>query len=120
MEYQSTSKWLIEKIEKSYNGTVIDTFSTNKAFVFKVYDSSKNKNIEALSSGFLDEFTKHIYIGVKVDKPKNENYVFLIDSNNIKKKYFYQRISWKDRNHSTFPKEWRNKWLESSEWDIKK
>jgi len=55
-----------------------------------------------LTSGFFKDFTSNIYIGIKIYKSADENYVFLIDL--LNNNNFYQKISWKNRNYNPFPK----------------
>lgn len=116
MEYKSTNKWLIKSIKDSYEGIIMDTFSTNRTFIFKILNK-QDDTITISASTLTDEFYKNIHLKIRINKPKNENYVFFSDSTGKIKKVFYEKISWKDRKHSTFPKEWKNKWLKSSEWD---
>jgi hypothetical protein len=119
MGYKSTNKWLIKSIKDNYEGIIVDTFSTNRTFIFKILNK-QGDTITISSSTLTDEFYRNIHLKIRINKPKNENYVFFSDSTDKIKKVFYEKISWKDREHSTFPKEWKNKWLESSEWDTKR
>jgi len=117
MEHRNASKWLIKSITDGYEGIVVDTFSTNRTFVFKVKSSNSNDTLVISSSTLTDEFYKNIYPSIKIFKPKSENYVYLLDTFGIERKVFYEKISWKDRKSSTFPKNWKDKWLKASEWD---
>ena len=59
----------------------------------------------------------YINVGDSLIKIKDENICYVKKPNGEKKQFYYTRISMKDRSHWTFPKEWKNKWMESSAWD---
>ena len=63
------------------------------------------------------EIMDYIEVGDSLIKIKDENLVYVVKPSGERKSFYYKRISMKTRNHWTFPKEWRDKWMESSAWD---
>lgn len=118
MEYFYAIKWIVKLIESEFEGKVVEIDHTPRNFVFKV-KSIEGDTITESSSILNDDFYSLIESGIYLIKPENENYVFLIDETNDTTKLYYVRISWNARDNFFFPKEWKSKWLESSEWDSK-
>lgn len=59
-------------------------------------------------------------MGDSIIKVKDENLCYIRKSNGQSKVFYYVRVSMKTRKHWTFPKEWKDKWMESSDWDKSK
>jgi len=118
MEYVYSTKWLVKSIHDEYNGIIVDTFSTNRSFIFKVLINTKD-TVVISSSTLTNEFYNSIGINKFIIKSKNENFVFIGNTEKDMTKVFYEKISHSDRENLFFPKEWKEKWIESSKWEQK-
>lgn len=106
----------ISEIKEEYKGVVIDKYSTRDTPpTFLKILVSDNKVIDVSP---YEAVVDNAEIGDSIIKVKNENIVYLKRDNEPVKTYFYTKISYKTRNNKRFPKEWKDKWPESSEWDI--
>lgn len=108
-------KITIDKIKDDFKGVVIKKYSTRDVppTHLQILVDGKEK-IDISPNG---EIVDAANIGDSLIKIKNENWAFLKSEDDDVQKYFYTRISYKNRRSKLFPKEWRNKWLESSKWD---
>jgi len=77
-----------------------------------VINGSYNKTISP-----NQQLVKHVEVGDSLFKPANNNFIFHIKKSGISRKYFYTKLSYETRKNNSFPEEWKDKWLESSEWD---
>lgn len=107
-------KIVIKDIESEFEGVVIKKYSLRKT-------EPTHLKIRTVKGDMIDispdnKIVVAAKIGDSINKPKNENFIFL-SRQGYKKKFFYTRISHKDRKHRKFPEEWKNKWLNSSEWN---
>ncbi|MDN3707101.1 hypothetical protein QW060_08130 [Myroides ceti] len=77
------------------------------------------KRNDGIEEGFplRSEIMDYISVGDSLIKIKDENICYVKKPNGDKKEFYYIRIPLKNRNHWTFPKEWKDKWMESSAWD---
>jgi hypothetical protein len=110
-------KLKVEKIRSEFKGKIVKIYATKKTIP---------THLEvALTDGKIINISPNQYLVNSADvgdfliKPKNENRVYLIKSNKKKLTFFYTKISYETRNNKNFPVEWKNRWLESSQWDEK-
>lgn len=118
MEYHDATKWLVKLIQSEFEGDIVETYHTPRSFVFKIKDVGGDTITES-SSILNPDFYSLIDSSSYIIKPKNENYVFLVNDSNDTTRLYYANISWDARDNYFFPQEWKSKWLESSEWDSK-
>lgn len=105
----------IEMISNGYNGIIIKKYSVRKNL--PTHLSIEVTDGEILNVSPSDKLLDVSKIGDSIIKPQNENFVYLIKKNGIRVKIYYTRLSYDNRKSKYFPKEWRNKWIESSYWD---
>lgn len=113
----SNVKILVQKIENEYSGVIINKYNPREWMDELTAIEVRNSNGEIEDFPMRSEIMDYIEVGDKIIKLKDENICYIIKPTGEQKKFFYVRISMNARNHRTFPKEWKNKWLESSEWD---
>jgi hypothetical protein len=105
----------VERIKESYKGVIVEKYSVRDTppthLKIKV---AGDKYIKVIP---YQKIVEQGHIGDSIIKPKNENFVYLIDSNGVANQIFYTKISYETRKSKHFPKDWKNKWMESSEWD---
>lgn len=104
----------VSKIRQEYAGIIIDKYSVRDTPPTHIRIKTKDSLIEISVNR---QIVKMSNLGDSIIKPKNENYVFIIAQDGRKNKFFYTKLSFETRNSKYFPKEWRKKWMESSEWD---
>lgn len=99
----------INEIRKGYEGVVVDKV-LKRTTILRIKTSSD----EIIEVGILcKEFKDSAEIGDQIEKIPNENYVLLRkDSGVLKLPYIY--ISEKVRSDRRWPKEWKDKWPEST------
>lgn len=99
----------IDEIRKGYKGVVADKF-VKRTTILKI----KTDSDELVEVGILCNELKDIAeVGDRIEKVPNENYVLLEkDSSVLKLSYIY--ISEKVRADRRWPKEWKDKWPEST------
>lgn len=117
MEEPNDIKITISQIKEEYKGVIIDKYSTRNTP--PTHLRVLVNNIEKIQISPYEAVVDNAEIGDSIIKVKNENIVYLKRDNEPVKTFFYTKISYKDRRSKRFPKEWKDKWLESSEWDIK-
>ena len=118
MEYRNETKWLVESIQSGFKGDVVEMFHTNRSFVFKILDE-RGDTIEISKATLNPKFYSTIELNMHLIKPRNENYIVMVNISGDTAKMYYEGISWDARDNYFFPQEWKSKWLESSEWDSK-
>ena len=104
----------VAKIKEEFNGVILDKYSVRNTAPTHLRIST---NLDTISISPNLEITRNCNIGDSIFKPKNENYLILKDLQGNKKTFFYTKLSYETRNSKFFPKEWRKKWPESSDWD---
>lgn len=109
-------KLTIKKINEEYKGVVIDKYAVRDTPPTHLKIRVSDYDIDICPN---KEITKEVIIGDSIIKPKNENIIYLIKPDGTRKQFYYIKLSFKTRNSDFFPKEWKNKWLESSEFDYK-
>jgi hypothetical protein len=99
----------VDEIRKGYEGVIVDKF-LKRTTILKIKTSSS----EIIEVGILcNEVKDSAEVGDRIEKPPNENYVLLRkDSSVLKLPYIY--ISQKVRSDRRWPKEWKDKWPEST------
>ena len=111
------SKSLIENIKDEYKAIINETYNPREWMKEPTFIRIRKNNntVENLAPG--TEIMNYVAVGDSVIKIKGENICYEKKPNGEKKQFYYTRISMKDRSHWTFPKEWKNNWMESSAWD---
>ncbi len=104
----------IDEIKSEFSGIIIEKYSVRNTKPTHLKIKTKSNFIEICPNS---QIVNNANVGDSLIKPKNENFVFLKKLNKKEEKFFYTRISKETRNHNIFPKEWKDKWLESSEWE---
>lgn len=117
MEYRNETKWLVESIQSGFEGDVVEMFHTNRSFVFKLLDE-RGDTIEISKATLNPKFYSTIELNMHLIKPRNENYILMVNTSGDTTKMYYEGISWDARDNYFFPLEWKSKWSESSEWDL--
>jgi|TARA_R110000764_G_scaffold239818_1_gene340134 hypothetical protein len=104
----------IDEIATGYEGIISDKFSVR---------NTKPTHLKIQTAkGFIEispyqKIVDSAEIGDSLIKPENQNFVYLKKRNGQVHEIFYTKLSLETRNHKSFPKEWKEKWMESSEWD---
>lgn len=111
------SKNLIKNIKDEYKAIIIEIYNPREWMKEPTFVRMRkiNNTVESLAPG--TDIMNYINVGDSLIKIKDENICYVKKPNGEKKQFYYTRISMKDRSHWTFPKEWKNKWMESSAWD---
>jgi len=99
----------IKEIQAGYKGIITEKF-LRRTTILKI----KIENGEELEVGILcDQLKNSACVGDRIEKIPNENYVLLRKGANVLKlPYIY--IDRKVRTDRRWPKEWKDKWLEST------
>lgn len=108
-------KFVVRDIHMDFKGVVIKKYSVRKG-VEPTYLKVKTESneIDIIPSYEIVDFAN---VGDSIVKLKDENICYVIKRIGGKRKFFYTDISMEQRNNNKFPKEWKNKWMESSAWD---
>lgn len=104
-------------IKDNYRAIVIDKFNPKEWSDIMTQVRLKNANKTINEIVLRSEIIDYISVGDSLIKIKDENVCYVKKRNGDIKEFYYIRIPLKNRNHWTFPKEWKNKWMESSTWD---
>lgn len=104
----------IDEIATGYDGIISDKFSVRNTKPTHLKIKTATGFIEISPYQKIVELAE---IGDSLIKPANENFAYLKKQNGQMIEIFYTKLSQRTRNHRSFPKEWREKWMESSEWD---
>lgn len=107
---------LIKEISIGYKSIIINIYNPREWVRNPNYIKVRKENNEEIDVYPTEELLKYITIGDSLIKIKDENICYVKKPNGEKKQFYYTRISMKDRSHWTFPKKWKNKWMESSAW----
>lgn len=108
----SSLERVVERIESSYKGIIVKKYSTRKTLPTHItIKTSSGKHIDISPNKQLLDFAK---VGDSIYKYKDRNIAKIKTSDGDSLVTFYIKISSKNRNHENFPKEWKNKWLEST------
>lgn len=105
---------ITKEIREGYKGVIIEKFSVRDTPPTHLKIETEKGIIKVSPNQTIVEKSK---IGDSIIKPKNENFAYLVTTKGVKNKYFYTKLSYETRNSKYFPKEWKNRWMESSEWD---
>jgi len=111
------SDLLIKDIKDNYKAIIIEKYNRRKSM--DVMTSVLIEKKDGIEKGFplRSEIMEYISVGDSLIKIKDENICFVKKPTGEIKKFYYVRIPMENRNHWTFPNEWKNKWMESSAWD---
>lgn len=104
-------------IKESFKAIVVDIYNPREWIKQPNYVKIRTKNKKHLDVYLTNELLNYISIGDSLIKIKDENICYVKKPNGEQKQFYYTRISMKARSHWTFPKEWKDKWMESSAWD---
>ena len=104
----------IDEITLGFKGVISDKFSVRNTKPTHLKVKTENGFVEISPYQKIVDLAE---IGDSLIKPKNQNFVYLKKRNGQVHEIFYTRLSLKTRNHKSFPQEWKDKWMESSEWD---
>ena len=104
-------------IKDSFRAIVVDIYNPREWIKQPNYMKVRKQNEEYLDIYLTNELLNYISIGDSLIKIKDENICYVKKPNGETKEFYYVRIPKENRNHWTFPKEWKNKWMESSAWD---
>tara|TARA_R110002049_G_scaffold2052_5_gene14797 strand:- start:78 stop:497 length:420 start_codon:yes stop_codon:yes gene_type:complete len=104
----------INEISSEYKGVVSDKFAVRNTNPTHLKIITKTDIIEITPYQKIVDLAE---IGDSLIKPANQNIAYLKKQNGQMHEIFYTKLSLKTRNHKSFPKEWKEKWMESSAWD---
>jgi len=107
-------KFVIRDIHANFKGKIINKYTVRKGISpthLKV--KTMDSEIEINPSYIIVDYAN---IGDSIIKPKDDNVCIIIKSNGVRKKFFYTGITKEQREDSKFPKEWKNKWMESNDF----
>lgn len=115
LESKSEVERKVEKIEQGFKGVVEKKYSVRDN-----YDSHLDIRMgdSLITISPYNAIVENAQIGDSIIKIKNENFITLLKKNGDEKQFFYTKLSYKTRRSRYFPKEWKDKWMESSNWDI--
>ena len=104
---------IVEEINHDYRGVITRKYSTRKNIepTFLTIRDQKNLFWE-ISPNY--EVVLNANIGDSITKVAGQNLVTLKKASGEKLEFYYTRISDIQREHSKFPKEWKDKWPEAS------
>jgi hypothetical protein len=108
----------VAKIQLNYKGVIVRKYkvrNTDNPTHLEV-KIGNGKKLEIIPNEAVIEYAAE---GDSIIKPLNENIVYIKKSSGVSRDFFYIKISYDTRSHPKFPDEWKNKWLRSSEWDLK-
>ncbi len=111
------SHLIIKAVKEEYKAVVLEKFNPKEWSDIMTQVKLQNEKKEIKEKVLSYEIMEYISIGDSLIKIKDENICYVKKPNGEIKEFYYTRISMKDRSHWTFPKEWKNKWMESSAWD---
>ena len=114
LSLESSLKRTILSIKSEYKGIVIEKYSTRELIMPPTHLKVLTLKKDTIDISPNEEIVDNIKIGDTIQKIKNENMVFVKNSDGISKKYFYIKISQEERSHKKFPKEWKYKWKEAT------
>jgi|GEM_PF-2671988 len=112
----NNTRIIVSQIKEEFKGVIVDKYSTRNTPPTHLRVLINNK--ENIQISPYESVVDYAEIGDSIIKIKNENIVYLKRENEVVKTFFYTKISYKTRRNKHFPKEWKDKWPESSEWDI--
>ena len=107
----TSNRLIMKEIEKEFSGIIIDKYSPREntlPMVLKIKNQNTVHDI-LFSKGVMNISS----IGDSIYKQSNDNYVYIIKSNGKIYKKCFQKITNERRNSKLFPKEWKNKWLDT-------
>jgi len=109
----------VAEIQSNFEGIIMREFKvrdTDKPTHLEVKIDNGNKVVEISPNQAVIDYAD---VGDSIIKPRNENTVYIKKLNGQRMDFFYTKLSYDTRSHRKFPEEWKNKWLRSSEWDLK-
>ena len=111
------SSLIKREVKDGYSAVLVEKYNRRKNM--DVMTSVKIRRDNSMIEGFpmRSEIMNYSSIGDSIIKVKDENRCYVKKKNGESRSFYYVRITMEVRNHWTFPKEWRNKWMESSKWD---
>jgi hypothetical protein len=112
LELKSSVKRAVENINISYKGIVIDKYAPRKNMEPTHLSIKTEKDTISICPN--DQITNYASIGDTIIKIKDENTVKIITRDGIEKDFFYIKIPKRVREHKEFPKNWKDKWLDST------
>lgn len=111
------SSVLKDKIKVGFEVVVLEKFNPKEWSEINTQLRVKDKRGKVIELPFRSEIIDYVSIGDRIIKVKDENLCYVKKPGGESKAFYYVRVSMKTRNHWTFPIEWREKWMESSDWD---
>ncbi len=114
--YESSFKRLINNIETEYTGIIIETYSTRNDNLHTHYRVLTGIDTLSICPG-NSEIMNNIEVGDSILKKTNDNMVYIYKNREDIRKFYYMKIPMEYRKDSRFPEEWKDKWMESSDWD---
>lgn len=107
----TSKKNVIKAIQKDFSGIIIDKYSPRDTP--PIFLKIKNQN-----SIFDISFPRGVMnissIGDSIYKLPNDNYVYIVKQDGKIYKECFQKITTDNRNSKLFPKEWKNKWIDTT------
>lgn len=111
------SSVLKNKIKEEYKAVVLEKFNPKEWGSVPTQLKIRTKSGKINELPMRSEIMDYISEGDSIVKIKNENICYVKKLNGQVEYFYYARISLETRKHWTFPKEWKDKWMESSSWD---
>lgn len=111
------SSLIKEYITDEYEAIVIEKYNRRKSMDVMTSVRLKKQNKQIFGIPMRSQIMDYIEVGDSLIKIKDENLIYVVKPDGERTSFYYKRISMKTRNHWTFPKEWRDKWMESSARD---
>lgn len=109
---------LIKKdIKDDFRSIIIDIYNPREWIKEPNYMKVRKNNGDLQEIYLTEDLLNYIHVGDSLIKVKDKNVCYVKKPNGEKREFYYTKIPMENRNHWTFPKEWRNKWMESSKWD---
>lgn len=111
----SSTNRIVKIIKSEFSGQIISKYAPRdtKPTHIKI-KTSMNKIIDISPN---EKILLNVVVGDSIFKLKNENKVVIKKISGDTLSFFYILIPKSYRSHKNFPREWRNKWLESSKID---
>lgn len=111
------SSLIKEFITEEYSGVVKEKYNPRESMKVMTHVKINYQKDKIIGRTISSDAMDYIELGDSLIKVKDENLIYVVKPDGERKSFYYKRISMKTRNHWTFPKEWQDKWLESSAWD---
>lgn len=112
LSHESSKKRIVSRIKSKYEGVIVEKYSTRDTPPTHIKIKTSENDIISISPN--ESIVDYVEIGDSIFKIKNENIAIIKRNGTKNTSFFYIKIPNAIRNDKDFPKEWKNKWMEST------